>query len=83
MTKHAKVLWGEGLFLRPQHFQQQDAYLASLASNALLTAQPFGWGVRALDIDLDALGTGSLRINQIDAVLPDGEPFPRRSRSTR
>lgn len=75
MTKHAKVLWGEGLFLRPQHFQQQDAHLASLASNALLTAQPFGWGVRALDVDLDALGTGSLRINQIDAILPDGEPF--------
>lgn len=75
MTKHAKVLWGEGLFLRPQHFQQQDAYQASLARNALLTAQPFGWGVRALDVDLDALGTGSLRINQIDAILPDGEPF--------
>jgi type VI secretion system protein ImpJ len=22
----SKVLWGEGLFLRPQHFQQQDRY---------------------------------------------------------
>ena len=22
----SKILWGEGLFLRPQHFQQQDRY---------------------------------------------------------
>ena len=26
MIPTSKVLWGEGLFLRPQHFQQQDAY---------------------------------------------------------
>ncbi|WP_455598042.1 hypothetical protein, partial [Acinetobacter pecorum] len=26
MFKAEKVLWGEGLFLRPQHFQLQDAY---------------------------------------------------------
>ena len=26
MSMPAKLLWGEGLFLRPQHFQQQDRY---------------------------------------------------------
>ena len=26
MSHSAKILWGEGLFLRPQHFQRQDAY---------------------------------------------------------
>ncbi len=26
MFKAEKILWGEGLFLRPQHFQLQDAY---------------------------------------------------------
>lgn len=73
--KQAKILWGEGLFLRPQHFQQQDAYHESLVSNALLTAQPFGWGVRRLVIDHDALKGGILRIDQIDVVLPDGESY--------
>ncbi len=75
MTQHAKVLWGEGLFLRPQHFQQQDAYLESLSRQALLTAQPFGWGLRALEIDVDALSGGTLRIDRIDAVLPNGERY--------
>ena len=26
MTISNKVVWSEGLFLRPQHFQQQDRY---------------------------------------------------------
>ena len=26
MGMAAKILWGEGLFLRPQHFQRQDQY---------------------------------------------------------
>ncbi len=73
--KQAKILWGEGLFLRPQHFQQQDAYHESLVSDALLTAQPFGWGVRHLVVDNDALRGGILRIDHIDAVLPDGESY--------
>jgi type VI secretion system protein ImpJ len=26
MSIYNKVVWSEGLFLRPQHFQQQDRY---------------------------------------------------------
>jgi type VI secretion system protein ImpJ len=26
MTTNSKVVWSEGLFLRPQHFQQQERY---------------------------------------------------------
>jgi len=75
LTRHAKVLWGEGLFLRPQHFQQQDAYHEAQVRQALLTAQPFAWGLRTLDIDSDALASGTLRIERIDAVLPNGERY--------
>ena len=28
MTWHNKVMWTEGMFLQPQHFQQQDRYAA-------------------------------------------------------
>ncbi|AWI81035.1 MAG: type VI secretion system baseplate subunit TssK [Betaproteobacteria bacterium HGW-Betaproteobacteria-13] len=71
----SKVLWGEGLFLRPQHFQQQDAYLESLSRNALLCAQPYGWGIRKLEVDLDALSSGILRLNCADVVFEDGETY--------
>lgn len=70
-----KILWGEGLFLRPQHFQQQDEYVEALSRHALLTAQPFGWGIRELEIDLESLRNGILRVLRIEAVLPDGTPF--------
>ncbi len=27
MSENNRVVWSEGLFLRPQHFQQQERYL--------------------------------------------------------
>ena len=71
----AKILWGEGLFLRPQHFQHQDAYAESLSRHALMTAQPFAWGIKDLELDTDALKSGTLRLLRINAVFADGCAF--------
>src|SRR5574337_288360 len=70
-----KVLWGEGLFLRPQHFQQQDAHHEAHIRKAMLAAEPFACGVRAITFDRDALAIGTLRIDRLDVVLPDGEIY--------
>lgn len=70
-----KILWGEGLFLRPQHFQQQDAYHEARQRELLFAAQPFAFGVSELNIDRDALHSGILRIVHIDARMPDGERY--------
>jgi len=72
---NAKILWGEGLFLRPQHFQQQDAHAEALNRRALLSANPFAWGVRDLDVDLDSLKNGVLRFNRIDVIFANGDFF--------
>lgn len=72
---HPKILWGEGLFLRPQHFQRQDAYHEARQRELLFAAQPFGFGVSELEIDRDALRSGILRLNRIDARMPDGERY--------
>lgn len=69
----AKPLWGEGLFLRPQHFQQQDAYAEAADRRTLLAANPFAWGVRDLELDAEALRSGVLRLNRIDAVFANGD----------
>jgi type VI secretion system protein ImpJ len=71
----AKILWGEGLFLRPQHFQQQDAHMEALVRRAMLAANPFAWGIRDLAIDLDSLKNGILRLTRIDAVFSNGDSF--------
>ena len=63
MSYSAKVLWGEGLFLRPQHFQRQDAYHEARLFESVRAIQPYNWGVagrnvltgpRAANFDLTA-----------------------------
>lgn len=73
--KNAKILWGEGLFLRPQHFQQQDAHAEAMSRRTLLAANPYAWGVRDLELDLDSLKSGILRFNRIDAIFANGDFF--------
>lgn len=72
---NAKILWGEGLFLRPQHFQQQDAHAEAMSRRTLLSGNPFAWGVRDLDLDTDSLKSGVLRFNRIDAIFANGDFF--------
>ena len=69
----AKPLWAEGLFLRPQHFQRQDTYAEALSRHAQLAANPFAWGIRALELDHEALRSGLLRVTRIDAVFANGD----------
>lgn len=45
MTSPATILWSEGLFLRPQHFQRPDRYREARRHATALTAQPMLWGV--------------------------------------
>jgi len=71
----AKILWGEGLFLRPQHFQRQDAYHEQRLQRACSALHPYFWGLRSLRIDHDSLSHGVLRVIGLSAILPDGERF--------
>lgn len=73
MIHSPKVLWGEGLFLRPQHFQRQDAYHEWRLNQARQALHPYAWGLMHLRIDQDALQSGVLRVLEIRAILPDGE----------
>ncbi|MDJ0943342.1 MAG: type VI secretion system baseplate subunit TssK [Kiloniellales bacterium] len=75
MTLTNKVVWSEGLFLRPQHFQQQDRYLESLVRRCSGALRPFGWGFKELQIDQDLLKTGKLAITRCAGIMPDGTYF--------
>lgn len=70
-----KLLWGEGLFLRPQHFQRQDLYHEGRLAEMSQSIHPYAWGIRQLRVDRDALAGGVLRIEEIRAVFPDGETY--------
>lgn len=75
MFRSSKVLWGEGQFLRPQHFQRQDAYHEWRIAESVASLHPYAWGLRKLVLDVDALSSGILRIEQLQLILPDGELF--------
>ena len=73
MSIPAKVLWGEGLFLRPQHFQQQDRYHESRLQQTAQALHPYLWGVRHVEWDLDALRADRLRLHALSLRFHDGE----------
>jgi type VI secretion system protein ImpJ len=70
-----KVLWSEGLFLRPQHFQQQERYLENLIERRSRAIRSYGWGFETLEMDDGAAATGAIALRQASGILPDGTPF--------
>jgi type VI secretion system protein ImpJ len=73
MSIPAKVLWGEGLFLRPQHFQQQDQYHEARLHQTARALHPYLWGVRYIEWEYDALKTDRLRLQALSLIFHDGE----------
>ncbi|APA69174.1 MULTISPECIES: type VI secretion system baseplate subunit TssK [unclassified Janthinobacterium] len=75
MSVANKLLWGEGLFLRPQHFQQQDQYHEHRLHESVKALHPYAWGVSQLQIDRDALGNHTLRLLELSLIFQDGEIY--------
>jgi len=65
------LVWHQGLFLQPQHFQLNDLYHASLLTPLQKYLVPHFWGAARLDIREAALGTGSFQLDSGDFVFPD------------
>jgi len=72
MMRVNRVLWGEGMFLRPQHFQQQELFLEQSIAQVLRQVHAYPWGVRNVELDADALRSGQLRVNALEMTYQDG-----------
>ena len=70
-----KVVWSEGLFLRPQHLQQQERYLERYVELRAGGLQAQAWGFTELELETDLLAIGKLGIRRARGVFPDGTPF--------
>ncbi|GKT00529.1 type VI secretion system baseplate subunit TssK [Acidovorax sp. SUPP3434] len=75
MVWQRKVVWAEGMFLRPQHFQQQDRFTDFLVQARTLPTQFFFWGFSSLVLDTELLALGKIGLISAEGVLPDGTPF--------
>ncbi|MDR5759519.1 type VI secretion system baseplate subunit TssK [Caballeronia sp. LZ035] len=73
---HSKVVWSEGMYLRPQHFQQLERYVEHYVQHrSAAGASPFFWGLADIEIDHGALKIGKIALLSAQGVLPDGTPF--------
>ncbi len=75
MSWQKKVVWSEGMFLKPQHFQQQERYFEFFSHTRSLPVEGFFWGFRELSIDAQALTLGKVALTSAQGVFPDGTPF--------
>jgi type VI secretion system protein ImpJ len=75
MSAHNKVLWSEGLFLQPHHFQQQDRYFERYVESRAEALVPHAWGFSEIEIDTDLLALGKFGIRRAAGVFPDGTPL--------
>src|SRR5436305_5737963 len=62
----------EGMFLRPQHFQAADRFWHDQLSQSSRWDQHYNWGLRAIDIDPDALRNCRVVVRRLQARLRDG-----------
>jgi predicted component of type VI protein secretion system len=75
MSWNNKVVWSEGLFLRPQHFQQSDRYFEKLVRSRVDALRPYAWGITDLTINRDLLGLGKIAVDEGRGIFEDGTPF--------
>lgn len=75
MSLDSKVVWSEGMFLNPQHFQQQERYFERYVDGKCAAFGAYGWGVHEFQVDEQLLKLGKISLLSARGVFPDGTPF--------
>lgn len=70
-----KIVWSEGMFLRPQHFQQENRYVESLVRERTEFMRSYSWGFSKFEIADEMLRLGKIALRSCEGVFPDGTPF--------
>lgn len=75
MAHDNKIIWSEGMFLRPQHFQQNDRYTDWLIRARAGGLVPHPWGIAQLRLNRELLLSGKFAVEACRGVFEDGTPF--------
>ncbi len=75
MSWNNKVVWSEGMFMRPQHFQQHARFIEQYVEGRSAGLRCYPWGFQHLELDQQLLALGKLSIAAARGVFPDGTPF--------
>jgi type VI secretion system protein ImpJ len=75
MSHFSRVVWTEGMFLQPQHFQQQDRHAEHWLETRAGSLAAYPWGLIDCELDEASLQLGRIVFTRIKAVFPDGTPI--------
>lgn len=75
MPSKNRVIWREGLFIKPQHFQQQQRHSDYVLHSRISSLMGYGYGFRTLTINHELLKLGRIGISIASGTLPDGTVF--------
>lgn len=74
MSLPYRVLWKEGLFIRPQHFQQESRFLTSQLKQ-VVDISAYNLGFEEVVFDQQQLAYGKFALTQCRGIMPDGTLF--------
>ncbi|WP_392384708.1 type VI secretion system baseplate subunit TssK [Marinomonas primoryensis] len=75
MIPRNRVIWNEGLFIKPQHFQQQQRYNEYNINERFLSVGRYLYGISQLLINPEFLSFGRVAVDCVVGVMPDGTVF--------
>src|SRR5215471_15964840 len=75
MRSLSRVVWYEGMYLGPHHFQVQSRYFEDSTSFATSSLWFAPYGVAGCELDADALQNGTLSLLHARGIFPDGLVF--------
>jgi type VI secretion system protein ImpJ len=71
----SRVVWSEGMYLGPHHFQVQSRYFEDSLQFAASSLWFAAYGLAGVELDADALENGTISLLHARGILPDGLPF--------
>jgi type VI secretion system protein ImpJ len=75
MKLFSKVVWSEGMYLGPHHFQAQNRYFEEAVHFATASLWKDSYGFAACQLDTDALRNGMVNLVHARGMFEDGLAF--------
>lgn len=75
MLTRNRIIWNEGLFIKPQHFQQQQRHNDYLLHSFFAALSEHFYGVTDLKINEEHLSFGQITLISASGIMPDGTLF--------
>lgn len=75
MRNLSRIVWSEGMYLGPHHFQAQSRYFEDTIHFAAESLWFCPWGFLGVELNHEALRNGTLLLTHARGVFPDGLSF--------